>query len=587
MERINRLAVSAATLALLASCAPAPAPYGTLPSDAQVEWQKMETNMFVHFGPNTFSGAEWGNGKESEDLFNPSDLDCGQWVATAKAAGFKGVIITAKHHDGFCLWPNPVCNHTVAQSCWKDGKGDVLAELSEACREGGLKFGVYVSPWDRNDPSYGSDKYNDVFVKTLQSALGSYGEVFEQWFDGACGEGPTGKRQVYDWPLFNGTVYSLQPQAIIFSNVGPGCRWMGNEEGVNGRTCWSTMNIEGFEPGRSPSQDILNTGEKNGGAWVGSETDVSIRPGWFWRESENSRVKSLQDLLKIYYESVGRNSLLLLNVPADTRGHLHEIDSTRLMEWRAALDEIFAEDLASGAKVSASSNRGCRFSASKVLDSDYDSYWAAKDGQTSASLTLSLDGEKTFNRVMIQEYIPLGQRVEKFTIEALTAEGWKTIASETTVGYKRIVLVPETTASEIRINFVSCLACPVISTVGLYMDNIYVDKETAVKAFEIKSASEPLVLDLGEVKTVSGFCYEPAYRGEGGVIVSYKLETSLDGKKWETAVEEAMFDNIVNNPIVQNVSLPSEVKARFVKLSAARVSDGETYSVAAFEIIDF
>ena len=257
--------------------------------------------MFCHFGPNTFSGKEWGDGTEAEDLFNPTDLDCRQWAATAKAAGFKGILITAKHHDGFCLWPSPVSSHTVAQSAWRDGQGDVLREISDACREYGLKFGVYISPWDRNDPHYGTDAYNDVYVKTLESVLGgAYGPVFEQWLDGANGEGPNGKKQQYDWPLFHETILRLQPQAVIFSDVGPGCRWVGNEKGRAGRTNWGKLDIEGFTPGHgAPPVDTLNQGNRYGSHWVPAETDVSIRPGWFWKASETPQVKTVQQLLKI------------------------------------------------------------------------------------------------------------------------------------------------------------------------------------------------------------------------------------------------------------------------------------------------
>ena len=571
---------------VLVACSQAPEPYGALPTPYQVEWQKMETNMFVHFGPNTFTAAEWGDGSESEDVFNPTDLNCRQWTSVAKQAGFKGVIITAKHHDGFCLWPNPVSKHTVAQSCWKDGKGDVLKDLSEACAADGLKFGVYVSPWDRNDPHYGTDEYNNVFVKTLESALGSYGHVFEQWFDGACGEGPNGKRQVYDWPLFNSTVLKMQPHAIIFSNVGPGCRWMGNEAGVNGRTCWSTMNTEGFSPGNSPDLSILNTGTKNGPKWIGSETDVSIRPGWFWKERENDKVKSVNALLKIYYESVGRNSLLLLNVPADTRGHIHEADSARLVEWRAALDSIFSTDLIQGATITATDTRRGSFGTENLTDDDYDSYWAAKDGVTEAIIDVELPETRRFNRISLQEYIPLGQRVESFRIFAQDSEGnLQLVASETTIGYKRIVLLPQLETSKIRVEITAALACPVLSKIALYQDDIYKEDSRKHEYAEgiINKSSETYVLDLGAQKEFSQFNYAPIYRGRGGVVISYTLQISDNGKDWKDLLTEQMFGNIVNNPVLQHIQLPQSVTARYVRMIPVRCS-GDSYSVARFDV---
>lgn len=573
-----------------------PAPYGALPTDAQIEWQKMEYNMFVHFGPNTFTGSEWGDGTEIADIFNPTDLDCRQWAATAKAAGMKGIIITAKHHDGFCLWPNPVCQHTVAQSSWRDGKGDVLKDLSEACKEYGLEFGIYISPWDRNDPHYGTDAYNQVFVQTLEHALGSYGEVFEQWFDGACGEGPNGKKQTYDWPLFYSTVYKMQPDAIIFSNVGPGCRWVGNEYGSAGRTCWGTMNVGELTPSSPADCDILNAGEADGDTWVAAETDVSIRPGWFWRESENGKVKTVQELLKIYYESVGRNSLLLLNVPADKRGHLHEVDSVRLMELRAAIDEIFATDLAEGAVAEADNVRGGsrKYAASNILDDDYDTYWAADDDVCKASFTVTLPEARTFNRVQIQEYIPLGQRVAAFSIEALGEDGnWKEIANETTIGYKRIVHVPVTVATAVRVNIEESLACPVINGFALYMDNIYVSDEKAnIPVGEVRSAAEPLVLNLPETQTVEGFKYAPIYRGEGGCIVTYDLEVSADGSSWTKVYAGKMFENIINNPTEREVIFETPLKAKAIRMIPVRVEvsagaagkESETYGVSEFTV---
>ena len=403
--------------------------------------------MFCHFGPNTFTGKEWGDGTETEDMFNPSDLDCRQWAATAKAAGFKGIIITAKHHDGFCLWPSPVSSHTVAQSTWRNGQGDVLRELSEACKEYGLKFGVYISPWDRNDPHYGTDAYNDVYVKTLESVLGgTYGPVFEQWLDGANGEGPNGKKQQYDWPLFHGTILRLQPQAVIFSDVGPGCRWVGNEKGRAGRTNWGKLDIDGFTPGHgAPPVDTLNQGNRYGSHWVPAETDVSIRPGWFWKASETPQVKTVQQLLKIYYESVGRNSLLLLNVPPDERGHIDPVDSTRLMEFRGSLDAIFSDNLADGARIR-----------------------RKKD-----AWTVNLEKPEAFNRLVLQEDLNLGQRIAAFTVEARVDGKWETVAEETTVGFKRIVLLPDVTADAVRVRVDESLAKPYLRSIALYQDDIY------------------------------------------------------------------------------------------------------------------
>jgi len=575
MNLKNLSLIAAAAAVMACNTVTPPAPYGALPSDAQVEWQKMEYNMFVHFGPNTFTSAEWGDGTESADIFAPEALDCRQWAATAKAAGMKGIIITAKHHDGFCLWPNPVSQHTVAQSSWRDGKGDVLKELSEACKEYGLEFGIYISPWDRNDPHYGSDAYNDVFVKTLEHALGSYGEVFEQWFDGACGEGPNGKKQTYDWPLFYSTVYKMQPDAIIFSNVGPGCRWVGNEYGSAGRTCWGTMNVGELTPSSPADCDILNEGEADGEKWVAAETDVSIRPGWFWRESENEKVKTVQELLKIYYESVGRNSLLLLNVPADKRGLLHEVDSVRLMELRAAIDEIFAVNLAEGGVAEAEDVRGNsgKYAAANILDADYDTYWATDDDVVTASFTVTLPEPRQFNRVQIQEYIPLGQRVVAFSIEALGEDGqWKTIANETTIGYKRIVHTPVTVATAVRVNIEESLACPVINGFALYMDNIYKSDEKAnIPVGEVKPASEPLEVVLDEAQTVKGFTYAPIYKGEGGCIVTYDLEVSKDGSAWTKVYEGKMFENIINNPTSREVVFEEPMKVKAVRLVPLRV----------------
>ncbi|MDR1342535.1 MAG: alpha-L-fucosidase [Prevotellaceae bacterium] len=451
-----------------------PAPYGVVPSADQLKWQQLEYCMFVHFGPNTFTDLEWGDGKEDPRVFNPTGLDCRQWAATAKKAGMKGIIITAKHHDGFCLWPSKYSTHTVRESAWKDGRGDVLRELSEACREAGLKFGVYLSPWDRNHPAYGTPGYNRVFADMLTEVLSGYGDVFEQWFDGANGEGENGKRQAYDWCLFNRTVYDNQPHAVIFSDVGPGCRWIGNEDGRAGETCWSRLDTAGFEPGRGPAVDTLNSGNVFGVAWAPGEADVSIRPGWFYSSATDDKVKSLDHLLDIYYASVGRNSNLLLNVPPDRAGRIHPNDSARLMELRATLDAVFSANLLHGATVTASAVRGASptFGAAHVLDSNFDTYWATDDSVTAATLEFEFPQAQTFNLLLLQEYIPLGQRVASFNVEYWdnTSTSWKLLATATTIGYKRILRVPATTTGKLRINISHALACPVLSTVEAYRE---------------------------------------------------------------------------------------------------------------------
>jgi alpha-L-fucosidase len=465
--------LSAAALCLSCEQAVAPpAPYGALPTADQLKWQQMEYYMFVHFGPNTFTDMEWGDGKEDPRVFCPTGLDCRQWAETAKKAGMKGIIITAKHHDGFCLWPSKYSTHTVRESAWRNGQGDVLKELSAACKAAGLKFGVYLSPWDRNHPAYGTPEYNKVFTDMLTEVLSGYGEVFEQWFDGANGEGENGKKQVYDWPLFNGTVYKHQPHAVIFSDVGPGCRWIGNEEGRAGETNWSRLNIAGFEPGKVPVTDTLNLGNVFGEAWVPGETDVSIRPGWFYSPATDDMVKSLDRLLDIYYTSVGRNSNLLLNVPPTRIGRIHPNDSTRLMELREKIDAVFNANLLRGATITASATRGnaSTFKAANLLDEDFDTYWATGDSVTSASLEIELQREQTFNLLLLQEYIPLGQRVARFNVEYWdpATASWKLLTSATTIGYKRILKFPHTTAEKLRINILQALACPVLHTIGLY-----------------------------------------------------------------------------------------------------------------------
>lgn len=471
----KRLIALLSALLVLAGCTRhAPEPFGPVPSEAQLAWQRMEINMFCHFGPNTFSGAEWGSGSEPADLFRPRALDCSQWVDVAAQAGFGGIILTAKHHDGFCLWPSRFSNHTVPDSL------DVLRALRSAidAHNSHLLMGVYISPWDRNHPTYGTPAYNDVFVNTLREVHTAYGPLFEQWFDGACGEGPNGKRQRYDWPRFMAAMDSLNPQCILFSDIGPGCRWVGNEEGRAGDPCWSTLNTAGATPSENkPAPSVLETGHSPSTFhfplstlnWIPAECDVSIRPGWFWHPQEHP--KTVDELMEIYYNSVGRNGLLLLNVPPDTNGRICAEDSAVLVAFRAERDRIFSKDLAQGARVRARHRTGYR--AANVLDTAYHTYWAATSND--ATLTIELDSVAEFDIIEIQEYIPLGQRVTSVGLSLDEGDGVYPQTTPdhplcTTVGYKRLIRCDNGEhwrTDHLELHF-HALAPPVINRIALY-----------------------------------------------------------------------------------------------------------------------
>ena len=468
-----------ASLVFLSSCATVspPEPYGPLPSERQLAWHQMEYYMFVHFTANTFTDKEWGYGDEKESVFNPSALDCRQWAKVASEAGMKGIIITAKHHDGFCLWPSGLTDHSVKNSLWKNGQGDVLKELRQACDEYGLKMGVYLSPWDRNSAVYGTPEYLAYYRGQLRELLTGYGDIFEVWFDGANGgDGFYGgaretrkidNRTYYDWKNTHKIVRELQPLALMFSDAGPDVRWVGNERGLGSLTNWCLLKKDEMYPGGDFAR-ILGEGHEDGNYWVPAEVDVSIRRGWFWHRSQDSLVRSPENLLGLYYSSVGRNSNLLLNVPPDTRGLLHENDVTSLMEFKTLREKEFAIEFARGRNVKASITRGKGFSASNVNDGNPETYWAAKDDRTTADLTIDLDKETEVNRILIQEYIRLGQRVQEFKAEALVNGEWQQIIDGTTIGYKIIRKFPVVKTSKIKITISKSKACPVISNIELY-----------------------------------------------------------------------------------------------------------------------
>jgi alpha-L-fucosidase len=458
---------------------PPPAPCGPLPSERQLAWHDLEFYAFIHFNMNTFTDKEWGYGDEDPELFNPTELDCRQWARICKEAGMKGIIITAKHHDGFCLWPSAYTEHSVRNSSWRDGKGDVIRELADACAEYGLKMGVYLSPWDRNHADYGNPEYIEYYRNQLKELLSGYGGIYEVWFDGA--NGGTGyyggkneirkidSRTYYKWPGTYEIVRELQPDACMFSDAGPDIRWCGNEQGWVNATNWDLLSLDNYYPGCDCAQQ-LRTGEEGGTDWAPAEVDVSIRPGWFYHEFEDTLVKSSSDLMDIYLKSAGRGASLLLNIPVDPRGLVNENDSEQLIGFAVKLQSVFTDELAAGNKASASNTRGSskKYAASNINDRDKNTYWATDDNVTTASVQIDLNGPKLIHYFIVQEYIRLGQRIKEFSVDALVDDQWIEIASGTTIGYKRILEFKPVEAKSIRLSVWKSKACPVISNIELY-----------------------------------------------------------------------------------------------------------------------
>ena len=468
--------------AVAAADAAPPAPYGPIPSARQLDWHAMEFYGFVHFTVNTFTDREWGNGDEPERVFNPTAFDPDQIAGTAKDAGMKGLVLTAKHHDGFCLWPSKYTEHSVKNSPWKGGKGDVVKELSEACKRHGLKFGVYLSPWDRNHKDYARPEYVTYYRNQLRELLTGYGPIFTVWFDGANGgDGYYGgaretrhidNKTYYDWPNTRSIVRTLMPKAVMFSDAGPDFRWVGNESGIAGDPCWATLDMS--KPGRYPGgiSEGLNSGERPGTAWLPAECDVSIRPGWFYHASEDGRVKTPAQLLDIYYKSVGRGACLDLNMPPDRRGRIHENDVKALQGFRAILDATFATDFARGARVSASGERGdsTMFAAGNACDGNRDTYWSTDDGATTPELVLDLGKAVTFNVVSLREYLPLGQRVDAFALDRWNDGRWTEFAHGTSVGNLRLIRGEPVTTEKVRLRITKAPVCPAISELGLFAE---------------------------------------------------------------------------------------------------------------------
>jgi len=423
------------------------------PTKAQLQWHDMEFYLFMHFGPNTFTDLEWGHGNEKEEIFNPTSLDCEQWCRIAKAAGAKGIIITAKHHDGFCLWPSKYSKHTVRESKWKDGKGDVLKELSAACKKYGLKFGVYISPWDRNHSDYGTSTYNDVFVNMMKEIFTNYGPIWELWWDGANGEGPNGKKQVYDWKRFERTVRELSPNTVVFSDIGPDVRWCGNEDGIAGKTNWNMLDTAGFTRGAgAPKQEVLNTGNEHGNNWIPAECDVSIRPGWFYHKAEDSKVKTPEQLFDLYLKSVGRGANLLLNVPPDGKGLITGYDSASLTGFNKLRTKNFGANLF---KNSATYHlfHGILKKATALSDGSYKTVELVTEAvQESVGVELKLKKNTKINCIVLNEDLSKGQHCSKFKLLLFNSkdELVKEIYG-TTIGRKRIITFPAVSINTIEL----------------------------------------------------------------------------------------------------------------------------------------
>ncbi|MBN2506006.1 MAG: alpha-L-fucosidase [Verrucomicrobia bacterium] len=425
-----------------------------VPTPAQLAWQRHEFIAFAHFGMNTFTDREWGDGKESPGLFHPADFDARQWVGVLKTAGVKLLILTAKHHDGFCLWPTRHTEHCVRNSPWRGGKGDVVREVVEALREQGLRAGLYLSPWDRNQPVYGdSPRYNEFFRGQLRELLTGYGVIDEVWFDGACGEGPNGKKQQYDWPGYYALIRQLQPNALIAIS-GPDIRWVGNESGV---------------ARENESSVVLRDGRP---AWHPAECDVSIRPGWFYHAAEDSKVKSLTTLADIYFKSVGRNSVLLLNIPPDRRGRIADADASRLREFGAFVRELYATDFVRSASLAASSRQEPSGHERHLQDGDAATSWMPARGETTGSVEADLGGPRTFNVARIQEDIALGERVQSYRVEIRDGSRWRPITAGQVVGHKQLRRFPTVTASRVRLVVEKACAPPAISEFGLHFNSV-------------------------------------------------------------------------------------------------------------------
>ena len=553
--------------------------YGPVPNENQLRWQEMEMYAFIHYSLNTYTDQEWGYGNEDPNLFNPSHLDCRQWARVCKQAGMKGIIFTAKHHCGFCMWPSAYTEYSVKNSPWKNGKGDVVKELAEACREEGLQFAVYLSPWDRNHKDYGKPEYVTYFRNQLRELLTNYGDIFEVWFDGANGGdgwygGANETRRIdgktyYGWAETFQMIRELQPQAVIWNDGGDrgDLRWVGTEAGNIGETNWSMMPGKGDTP-----YHMLHYGVEDGDVWCPGETNTSIRPGWFYHETENEHVKSLSKLMDTYYKSVGRNSCLLLNFPIAPNGRIHPTDSLRGIAFKQMIDESFRDNLALPSSTPQRENGVVCY-------------------------TLDIQEGKSFNRFVAEEDIRYGQRVKKFSLEALVDGQWQSLKDElvengdglTTIGHRRIICFPTVKATKLRFTITDSRAEPIIKKLGVYLapelsadiPNSGEKKSSGLHFFF--SSPKQMLIDWDKEQIITSFRYLPPQESKDGIITHYTLWASTDWANW-TKLASGEFSNIVNNPIWQTIKFPA-TKARILKLDADHLSEGERMAFSDIEVV--
>lgn len=605
--------LSAVPAEAFAQGAAVPTPWGARPSPRQVKWHKRGMYSFIHFAMNTFTDKEWGYGDEKPEWFNPTDFDPDQIVAAAKAAGMTGIILTAKHHDGFCLWQTQTTEHSIRNSPYKQGKGDIVAELGEATRRAGLDYGLYLSPWDRNRADYGTPDYITYYRAQLTELCTRYGKLFEVWFDGANGGdgyygGAREARKIdapkyYNWPSIVELVHRLQPDACTFDPLGADIRWVGNENGVAGDPCWPTM------PNRPYEQDLGNSGLRGGELWWPAETDVSIRPGWFYHADEDSKVKSPERLIQLFDESVGRGTNLNLNLPPDRRGRIADQDVKILKSFGDALRASFAKDLAKGSVAHASAERGAAFAAARVLDGRDDTYWSSPDADHTPTLTLDLAPGTRFDLVRVKEFLPLGVRVTRFAIEAEIGGVWQRLAEKECIGAQRIIRLPEKIAPRrVRLVVLDAPACPAITEFALFaavapvpvpaivssdptvLDTtkwkvvsasaagaeVLLDNDAAtIWRQSAPTAGKPaqVTLDLGSDVELAGFSLTPGRQVDSQAVPpkGYRAEVSQDGTRWSEAAQ-GEFSNIAYALSTQRIAFAAPREARYLRLTFAETA---------------